>query len=519
MTNPEHQIKIKDISVKVNNTRDELMKDYIIRKPFIFKGYKSEEDRIKDAVYNNRLLFNLPDYPDFQSERLGKNKNKEKNQIKNIVYNFNLEIPKKFKTINSEEDIGIINKENYLLNNNLLNSITRDSINKKNIKRRNSFLKNNYSVPRRLSIFEKKMFTGLLKNNAIYQPQMRFKARTDLERVYDMLNLQFSKENDKQVIERQLTNVDLYTFKRPKELLNTNVIKEKVEKIPNDGRKYNILPNPIIEEQKKKLEKLKNKNSIYNKRNLYFEPKNNNKKLWARKENLNIEAKRLLSSYHFKTHFKATEEIQFQKNKNKSKSPNHESKIDTCLMIPNLFNTDNNELIHKKLENFKENKLKNQYPTMLDTKIDLFNFGEDLYKEDEENIENSDYDRMIKYFRNNPYLEKLNFTPSVECMKTLNNLAFKKEIIKANDNDKKSEDKNNKSNYTYDMNKNNSKNNKKNENSENIHDIAKLILDECKVNSKKSRFNNSSLKSKSGKSMITKGLSVQDFLKKYNLKP
>ena len=51
----------------------------------------------------------------------------------------------------------------------------------------------------------------------------------------------------------------------------------------------------------------------------------------------------------------------------------------------------------------------------------------------------------------------------------------------------------------------------------NIHSTARLILDECKVHSIKSKFNNSSLKSKNGKTMITKGLSVDQFLKKYNL--
>ena len=31
MVNPENQIKIKDISTKVSNTRDELMKSYVIK--------------------------------------------------------------------------------------------------------------------------------------------------------------------------------------------------------------------------------------------------------------------------------------------------------------------------------------------------------------------------------------------------------------------------------------------------------------------------------------------------------
>ena len=50
------------------------------------KGYKSEADRIKDVVYNNRLLHNLPDYPDTQRERL--HKEKSSNNTNNIIYNF-----------------------------------------------------------------------------------------------------------------------------------------------------------------------------------------------------------------------------------------------------------------------------------------------------------------------------------------------------------------------------------------------------------------------------------------------
>ena len=52
MSNPEHQIVVKDITTKVNNPRVDLMKDEVMQKPFIFKGYKSEDDRIKDAIYN-----------------------------------------------------------------------------------------------------------------------------------------------------------------------------------------------------------------------------------------------------------------------------------------------------------------------------------------------------------------------------------------------------------------------------------------------------------------------------------
>ena len=114
MRNPEYKIVINDISSKITNPREELMKEKEsnLLKPFIFKGYKSEADRIKDAVYNNRLLYNLPDYPDEQSERISKEKS-EKNK-KDIIYNFNINIPQKYNTINNNDDIdahGLINKD------------------------------------------------------------------------------------------------------------------------------------------------------------------------------------------------------------------------------------------------------------------------------------------------------------------------------------------------------------------------------------------------------------------------
>ena len=47
--------------------------------------------------------------------------------------------------------------------------------------------------------------------------------------------------------------------------------------------------------------------------------------------------------------------------------------------------------------------------------------------------------------------------------------------------------------------------------------IAKNVLKSCNFYSNKSKFNNSSLKGRSGKTMITKGLSIAQFEKKYGL--
>jgi hypothetical protein len=188
-------------------------------------------------------------------------------------------------------------------------------------------------------------------------------------------------------------------------------------------------------------------------------------------------------------------------------------------MIPNLFNTLNNEKIKKnhKVINLKNNQFRNKSYnnynlnySELDKKEDLFNFSEDVYKNDEE-IDDNEY---IKLFQNNPNLKTKSIKPNSNSMKNLFNLAFKKEKPDEDDN-RKSEESNN---YRYSR---DFMENRKNGNyivdGKNIHEVAKLILDECLVNSSKSKYNNTSLKTRNGKTMITKGLSVEEFLKKHCL--
>ena len=47
--------------------------------------------------------------------------------------------------------------------------------------------------------------------------------------------------------------------------------------------------------------------------------------------------------------------------------------------------------------------------------------------------------------------------------------------------------------------------------------IAKKVLKLCNIYSNKSKYNNSTLKVRNGKTMITRGLSVEQFEKKYGL--
>ena len=59
MTLPEHIIKVRDLTSKALNSKEELLRSGKMKKPFIFKGYKTETDRIKDAIKNNKYLYNI----------------------------------------------------------------------------------------------------------------------------------------------------------------------------------------------------------------------------------------------------------------------------------------------------------------------------------------------------------------------------------------------------------------------------------------------------------------------------
>ena len=52
------------------------------------------------------------------------------------------------------------------------------------------------------------------KKNTIFQPTMRYKPRTDLERVYDILNGYNYNQASRDILERQLKSINLYDYKK-----------------------------------------------------------------------------------------------------------------------------------------------------------------------------------------------------------------------------------------------------------------------------------------------------------------
>ena len=437
MTLPNHKIEIMDLTEKAKNYREESLKNDTGLKPFIFKGFKTEADRIKEAIRNNSFLYKTPSI------------NKKKNLTK----------------INNKEEINDLNISNP----------------------ENAKMNINY----------------MIKNKIILQPQMRFTARTDLERVYDSLNERFEKQNEKNILNRQLKNIGLYSFDKPKDiikkatLLNNNYNKSLpniintsesfFDCVPNRG--YNIIKNYsyVKEDEKEKII-----NQIYGKGNIYYVPKYNEYKPWARKLDLNSEAWKILKEYHIKTHFKAAEEIA-------------ENKIITKKI--------DKERIRNKF--LKKEKSKNKV-------IDPFKFEKYHLNDSQKKIEYSEYTK-----NENPFIEKKKEVYDKSTLNALSNLAFKepeKNISKSESEEEKI------------IEKNNSENNENEIDKKNLVDeynvlidgelyykdsqfdiIANKVLNSCKIYKKKSKYNNCFLKKKQGKLMITHGLSVRDFEKKYHL--
>ena len=445
MTFPEKKVTIDDITKKVTNARDDILSEGGLKKPFYFKGYLNENERIKETIKNNRYLYNFSE---------------EEPQIKK----------KKFRSK--------IKTENNKKSNENLNSV--------------KLLKNNFL----LTNDELKNVDYFIKNGIIIQPQMRFKARTDLERVYENLIDNYDKNEEKEVLNRQLKNINLNSFQTPKDLIKIkknhfNKIEKKNEKF-NKEKEQNLSKNflkygyEIIDQNKYNNNNNNNKINHKNKNDLFYIPKNLIFKPWIKNKNLNIEAEKILNSYHMKTHFKAAEEIAENKLKTKEKKENKKN-----------FSLDENE-----------NEFFNSKERFFISKNEI----NDSYNN---NIVYENYTKNL-----NPFLEKE--SDKIEYNKNnlnlLSDLAFKKTQdvnprkiseetkIVYNDNDKKKLVDENSVLIGNEIYYKNSQ----------FDIIANKVLNSCNVYRQKSKHNDTNLKKKNGKLMITKGMTVNQFEKKFN---
>ena len=476
MANPSSQVVIKDVTEKIDNCRLELMNESKLQKPFVFKGYLSEIDRINDTVKNNRLLFNLPDYPEEK-----KDKNKNKSSYDNLKPNIDFHINDNKKSLDKEKD------NEY--ENNRYRSIELSR------KEKISFENYKKKFKRKLSVTERNQIKDLVKKDSILQPQMRFRARTDLERIYDALNGDYMRKGDREVIERQLKNINLYNYKKPKEIL-----REDAEDNDDYYQIKNINESQSVSPHKKGIR------NIYRPAHIYYDAGINNRKKWARKDNLNTEAKEILNSYHIKTHFKAAEEVA------EYNSPTKKKLNESCFLLPHLYQ--NSRYNNSDKKKFKPINRKEIDYSKMEYTTKLFKFEEehekDVLDEDEKSKECND-----RITRNNPILRgnRIRFDP--HSMEALSKLAFRSTLKTEEDNNSANNNAHSEGNM---LNRDIEKNEDNGEShAQKLNEVAKKILEECNVYTNKSKFNNSFLKAKEGKLMITKGMTIKQFEDKYKL--
>jgi hypothetical protein len=323
---------------------------------------------------------------------------------------------------------------------------------------------------------------------------MRFRARTDLERIYDALNGDYMRKGDREVIERQLKNINLYNYKKPKEIL-----REDAEDNDDYYQIKNINESQSVSPHKKGIR------NIYRPAHIYYDAGINNRKKWARKDNLNTEAKEILNSYHIKTHFKAAEEVA------EYNSPTKKKLNESCFLLPHLYQ--NSRYNNSDKKKFKPINRKEIDYSKMEYTTKLFKFEEehekDVLDEDEKSKECNE-----RITRNNPILRgnRIRFDP--HSMEALSKLAFRNILTAEEDNNSTNNNntEGNMFNRDYEKNEDNGENN-----TQKLNEVAKKILEECNVYTNKSKFNNSVLKAKEGKLMITKGMTIKQFEDKYKL--
>ena len=455
MTNPESIIEHKDITEKVINTRAELINERFAdnpekNRPLVFRGYISEADRIKDVIKQNKYLYYLPDYEKIKQE---------KKRLKALSQDNNAS-----KTIDQNNINRVLNSK-YTLN----NDTDRFSINN----------------PENINASKSS------KKNTIFQPTMRYKPRTDLERVYDILNGYNYNQASRDIIERQLKSINLYDYKK-------NSI--------NEGGKEEsrILKRPrfLSKSLQRKTKKRKNVNSLYKMNHVYYNPDKSSYKPWQRREDLNTEAYGFLSSYHYKTHFKAAEEIAESDYKTNNKGNNN---LNSVFLLPNLLP-----------KYYKPRSIKTE--NNMEEREDPFKFGEDN-SSSENSEEYEDFDKNY-----NPIIHKPKTVGDPKTMEILTKIAFRQKKGTGQMDFKNEHEeqkivrkikKTGNKNYTEDNNV--IINNKLYYKNTQFDQISHKILEMCNIYSPKSKFNNTVHKSKGGKTMITKGMTVGEFEKKYNI--
>ena len=335
------------------------------------------------------------------------------------------------------------------------------------------------------------------------QPIMKFKPRTDLERIFDSINLNYYGKIDRNVINEQLRSLGLvtvYNKKNPKLQTEYSLLKEKLKVNPETlnyliKEKQRLEQGPKTNEINELIANMDN--IIHINREIVSEENQKNISLSSQKarnirnkrRNMNnFLAKNILSEYQKKTHFKAlctcSLDLSDSYKKRSLKEGNSKDKIiknEEKYSSFNSFNTSYNRRIN--YDNNKKNGFK-------------YNSSINLYKK--------------KFHNKKKYTEK-----ELDYLKNLfsQHSDGKNPFGNIHDNHKKIYDEENESNNRILRQANLVLINGKFFNKNDIKGISNAVLKECNYIKKYFESENAG----EGKTMITRGMTVNEFTRKYGL--
>ena len=281
------------------------------------------------------------------------------------------------------------------------------------------------------SIHNSKLNESKSELNIFSQPILRFKNRTDFERICDTIQQYVKPSEQEELKEIRARHVKSIDF--PTGLLYKGGFKElKRLKSLKKSKGSNIFPqlnNTFSKIQNEKLFKINNKN-------FDVEHQSKPKIFFTRLQRLNEEAKKIRSNLHYKTHFKAVESVFIN-----PKQINEIIKRDLKLSQNNIKNYAYNENIEK--DNIeKRNEYKNDIRDLLleeQEKQSIINT-----KEFSNYLNNKEYynDRVIIKAYNDKKENEEEKVRKINNMNYLRGLAFKD----SNHNDLLNNDSNNSNN-------------------------------------------------------------------------
>ena len=495
----EKPIQIRENPKQYLTTREEFLTEerdkILFHKGFVFNLYQTDKDRV-NAYQNEREK-----YEEYMQNLLNSQNKKKK----------------------KKHDSVLINQIDYT------QSFSQDNKN-------NSFSLNNNNI----------------NNNQIYfkitQPEMRFKPRSDLERIYNVIenhqsnNFSNIDENKgKNIVKRHLRKMGFKEKIEEQGKSAEDIIEEKKFEIIEE-----LINGPKKDDDKKKKKKERKKFDVISKMNN------------RRVDNSN--AKSFYPDLYYKTYFNAVENYSLFKNScflpnnfenglnntnyniNKSENENKNKTIKKFIVqkIKNKKKKDNKTL---KQYNINNNINKNKTPF---SNLDLVNYfdnnnNNNYYQNDDNFIKSLDnIDLFTKGIKEKNYKltkrEQINFD-------IIKSMAFEKKKKKyivpvyENQNEEKNDNKNNYNNNDHNSNiideddedVNEDYYAKKNEEKikvdgveyrkSDLENLSKAIMNKCKYTRQKFRSSDSDYsKSGHGKLMFTNGLTVEEFEKKYHIK-